>query len=750
LEEGAGIIKNKQYAIALGKALFWDIQAGSEGQACASCHFSAGADSRIRNQINPGLMKLPVADTNFGNIADYDGEPLLPSVLWQTKSGVTGMDGTYELQAEDFPFHSLTDYTNRNSPIEITTDDVTSSSGSYDSDFGNVSLKGIKDRCNNLSGDIFHAGRFPARMVEPRNTPTVINAVFNDRNFWDGRANRIFNGVGVFGPRDIEGDPSNRLIVVNGVGTPELSYLQIQNASLASQAAGPPLSQLEMSCDGRTFADLGHRLLLRRPLSQQRVHAKDSVLGKLRASGKGLKSSYRYDKLIKRAFADKFWKAPGRFQITADGQLLPGNVENGYTQMEHNFSAFWSISIMMYEATLISDQSKFDTWFASCLPRVANPGDPLAVPIANPNVICRLPDGTDSVVPPTDPQHGGYTAEEVLGFGVFNNGGVGIRNASSPACSGCHPVTNPLAVPLVFPTFSEAQFQAGQTFVPVERSRIDNRGPGTPTLIEGGLHDRGFFNIGVTPTSFDVGAGGFDLYGNPMSDARVFVAEQLGPVVDPTGINPCVNTPLIEPGGTPPYPCTDGVINAGFDWASERYLVDGSFKTPSLRNVALTPPYFHSGNYSDLKSVMEFYARGGSRRDKSLVDAAYTGDTSGTGPLGKDNVPVADPHFGTNVDFFVRDIKMTEEQIDAVVAFMKTLTDPRVQCDQAPFDHPELIVFNGHKAMDKNGDGRADDIRAIVPATGASGYAAAGQSNLCLPNSGDLFDPKLRERLQAR
>ncbi len=55
LAVGAGIIKNKQMAIALGKALFWDIQAGSEGQACASCHFSAGADSRIRNQLSPGL-----------------------------------------------------------------------------------------------------------------------------------------------------------------------------------------------------------------------------------------------------------------------------------------------------------------------------------------------------------------------------------------------------------------------------------------------------------------------------------------------------------------------------------------------------------------------------------------------------------------------------------------------------------------------------------------------------------------------
>ncbi len=42
-----GILADKQSAIQLGKALFWDMQAGSDDvQACASCHFNAGADSR--------------------------------------------------------------------------------------------------------------------------------------------------------------------------------------------------------------------------------------------------------------------------------------------------------------------------------------------------------------------------------------------------------------------------------------------------------------------------------------------------------------------------------------------------------------------------------------------------------------------------------------------------------------------------------------------------------------------------------
>ncbi len=36
-----------------------------------------------------------------------------------------------------------------------------------------------------------------------------------------------------------------------------------------------------------------------------------------------------------------------------------------------------------------------------------------------------------------------------------------------------------------------------------------------------------------------------------------------------------------------------------------------SFKTPGLRNVAVTAPYMHHGNFPDLAAVLEFYNRGG-------------------------------------------------------------------------------------------------------------------------------------------
>ena len=48
-------VRDRAAAIQLGKALFWDTQAGGDGvQACATCHFQVGADVRTRNTVNPG------------------------------------------------------------------------------------------------------------------------------------------------------------------------------------------------------------------------------------------------------------------------------------------------------------------------------------------------------------------------------------------------------------------------------------------------------------------------------------------------------------------------------------------------------------------------------------------------------------------------------------------------------------------------------------------------------------------------
>src|SRR5262249_31959865 len=61
-----GDMVDQAAAVRLGKALFWDVQLGGDGQtACATCHFHGGADNRPA--ANPGLDKL------FGTADDVHG-----------------------------------------------------------------------------------------------------------------------------------------------------------------------------------------------------------------------------------------------------------------------------------------------------------------------------------------------------------------------------------------------------------------------------------------------------------------------------------------------------------------------------------------------------------------------------------------------------------------------------------------------------------------------------------------------------
>ena len=52
-------VKDMTAAAQLGKALFHDQAVGSDAvQACVTCHFNAGADSRSKNQVSPGLLRV--------------------------------------------------------------------------------------------------------------------------------------------------------------------------------------------------------------------------------------------------------------------------------------------------------------------------------------------------------------------------------------------------------------------------------------------------------------------------------------------------------------------------------------------------------------------------------------------------------------------------------------------------------------------------------------------------------------------
>src|SRR3954453_3543321 len=332
-------VQDRPAAIRLGKALFWEQQASSDNSlACASCHYHAGADARVKNQLNPGQA---------GNSNVFD------AVASGNKGGPN-----YTAAAADFPFHRLSNANDRESNVTYNTDDVAGSSGVYNSEFAK-NLGPIEQSIQAPDG-VFVVNGVETRRVTARNAPTVINSALNFRNFWDGRANFVFNGVTPFGPRDKEAGIWVDDWYTDAKGTQVeravKAYVRIPFAAAASQAVGPALSGFEMSGANRAFADLGKKLLGTRPLLNQQVSATDSVLGKYRHPlGLGLNIT-NYEVMVKAAFWPEYWQVPDATFQASSGM--------SYRQIEANFSLFWGLSIQLYEATLISDDSRFDRFAA--------------------------------------------------------------------------------------------------------------------------------------------------------------------------------------------------------------------------------------------------------------------------------------------------------------------------------------------------------------------------------------------------
>ncbi|MBI5583674.1 MAG: cytochrome C peroxidase [Deltaproteobacteria bacterium] len=612
-------VRDKAAAIRLGKALFWDLQVGSDGEtACASCHFHAGADNRAKNQIGPGLLG-----------GDQTFQKARPNST---------------LKAADFPFHQRFSPSDRQSSgVSANTNDIVSSQGVPLVLYTGITKGSRLDQGSPLADPVFQVGGVNVRRVEPRNTPSVINAVFNLHNFWDGRAHRVFNGQNPFGSAD-----DQATILVNGDGQLKPVKLRLDFASLASQAVGPVLSDFEMSFQGRTWPEVGRKLLSLQPLGRQVIHPQDSVLGPLsirtkalgsRVSGMpGLRTTYA--RMIQEAFPSKYWNSnqvvtlgapkiqgptldnprtfarlvgPARISKAAKGPLGAGQ----YTQMEANFAFFFGVALQLYQATLVANDSKFD----------------------------RVQEGRAT-----------FTPQEQEGLNIFMNEGRCIQ------CHGGPVLTN-----------------ASTALLGVE-GLVERMG-----MVQGeAFYDVGFYNVAATPTTEDKGRGGNDPFGRPLSYSLRGLEKNTTGTVVPDDLLPYIPD---LPGCQPfPAPCN---LN--------RVAVNGAFKTPGLRNVELTGPYFHNGGAATLMQVVEFYARGGN--------------------FPQENVDDLNP-FVAEIGFIQGNLSRKR----ALVAFLLTLTDERVRQERAPFDHPQLFIPNGH---DEGLPGLPDQMLEL-PAVGTGGRPAAG------------------------
>jgi cytochrome c peroxidase len=264
-----------------------------------------------------GLSTVPVPQPIGGDIVNQAAAVRLGKALfWDEQVGGDG-----QIACATCHFHAGAD----NRAVTPTSTGVVGSQGIAEATF--VAIGHPADSCGPRAG---------ARSVTGRNAPSVINAVFNRDNFWDGRANHDFNRTDPFGATGNAATTAKQ-----GVNGLLVSTALIGQASLASQADGPPDNKVEMSCDGRTFNganSLAAKMLSSPPLSHQQVSTTDSMLGSLaNTAAPGLNTTYQ--SMINAAFS-----AP-----------VAGDAQN-------KFTSIFGQAVQAYEATLVSDQTPFDSF----------------------------------------------------------------------------------------------------------------------------------------------------------------------------------------------------------------------------------------------------------------------------------------------------------------------------------------------------------------------------------------------------
>jgi cytochrome c peroxidase len=683
--DGLGdFVKDQAAAVQLGKALFWDMQIGSDGMtACASCHFHAGADNRVRNSLHPG------SDGTFDVLA----------------SG-RGGGPNYAFSSADFPFRKFFD-PNTGTELISDTNDRRGATGVLHRDFVSTQPAVQFDFFEEKEDSTFQVDGIKTLRVTGRDAPTAIGAIFFHRIFHDGRANHFFNGKNIWGNTDPSQPKVLEMLPDGSLG--EIAIL-LEDASAASQAVGPPLSDVEMSWVGRTWLDVGRKMIERRPLASQHVDLTDGVLGAIaNPAGPGLRPDIRYAGMIRKAFHERWWGSSELF--------------DGFTQMEQNFSLFFGLAIQLYEATLVPGNAPYDQWANGDLSALTAQqvrglefftgrgacinchGTPLFAGALRDEV--RTPDaeaeGALELMPIANPIiQGGVTftpdprvqeIERRVAALVDSEGRL-VAWTRLPAGLRCAPAGRQfIAFQPTELVPADAEFDArvrattdGNCGLVLEfgfswnengpaagRFHLKVAGQRMEVPIEASsmaVYDNGFYNIGVTPTDEDRGVGNDGPFGPLSMTRRIQAGEDIG------------HSP-----GVSPVP-----------WF-HRVAVDGSFKTPTLRNIELTGPYMHNGSMASLEQVVEFYARGG-------------------------NFPEVN---AKSLDPDITGFAISEQEKADLVAFLKGLTDPRVRFEQAPFDHPELIVKEGqvgdHEIVMADNARNAVPVLVYKPATGFTGGA---------------------------
>lgn len=117
------------------------------------------------------------------------------------------------------------------------------------------------------------------------------------------------------------------------------------------------------------------------------------------------------------------------------------------------------------------------------------------------------------------------------------------------------------------------------------------------------------------------------------------------------------NTGLYDLDGSGAYPA----INTGLHAVTRQPQDMGRFRTPGLRNIALTAPYMHDGSIGTLGEVIDHYAAGG----RTITAGPNAGDGSSN--------PFKDPR--------VAGFSLSGGERVDLIAFLQSLTDERFVSD---------------------------------------------------------------------
>jgi cytochrome c peroxidase len=109
----------------------------------------------------------------------------------------------------------------------------------------------------------------------------------------------------------------------------------------------------------------------------------------------------------------------------------------------------------------------------------------------------------------------------------------------------------------------------------------------------------------------------------------------------------------------------EGVVDNGLGAREDvnDAALNGAFKVATLRNIAVTGPYMHNGVFKDLKTVVHFY---------------NTRDVGGINPETNATWESGEVELTKNVNE-LGNLGLTDEEENALVAFMETLTDRKYE-----------------------------------------------------------------------